>query len=209
MYLLKCKGHKAHGIEPNQGYANHAIEQYGVDIQVGCFEDIDFKEKSYDVILLFHVLEHLENPVEDIKRLKRFLKENGTFIIEVPNVTHRQGFPTAKWHIGHLYNFNKTTLAATAAKAGLCVEQVSEMGRGGYLFGVFTNLKPQAKISLEGNFDRVHRTLESHTAAKHLTTIHPYTRLLSRAYNSIREKWAIQKFSNGRETLDTLYAESH
>ena len=84
---------------------------------MGCFEDIDFKEKSYDVILLFHVLEHLENPVEDIKRLKRFLKENGTFIIEVPNVTHRQGFPTAKWHIGHLYNFNKTTLAATAAKA--------------------------------------------------------------------------------------------
>ncbi|SVE37464.1 uncharacterized protein METZ01_LOCUS490318, partial [marine metagenome] len=60
LYLLGKKGCEASGIEPNNGYANYATEQYGVDIQVGFAEDADFNPNTFDAILLFHVLEHME-----------------------------------------------------------------------------------------------------------------------------------------------------
>jgi 2-polyprenyl-3-methyl-5-hydroxy-6-metoxy-1,4-benzoquinol methylase len=208
LYLLGKKGCEPSGIEPNQGYANHAIEQYGVDIHVGFFEDAIFPPETFDVVLLFHVLEHLEKPIQEIELLKSYLKPGGTFIIEVPNVTFRQGLPTAKWHIGHLYNFNRTTLVATAVKAGLELVEIQEIGNGGNLFGVFANRKPGRSHSLAGNFERVFRALERHTVVRHLLTPHPYFRPARKAIRTLGEKWATRNFKTGKEILAALYEPS-
>ncbi len=205
LYLLGKKGCEASGVEPNNGYANYATEQYGVDIQVGFAEEADFNPNTFDAILLFHVLEHMENPVQEIKCLKNLLKPGGIFIIEVPNVTYRNGFPTAKWHVGHLYNFNRTTLAATAVQAGMEIIRVEEPGDGGNLFGVFTNNEPAEPCSLEGNFDRVSHQLETHSVMRHLLSPHPYLRPIRKAIRTISEKWATRNAQNGREILDALY----
>jgi len=208
LYLLTKKGHEASGIEANKGYAGYAIDEYALDIRIGCFEDVEFEPETFDVILLFHVLEHLENPVQEIQRLKAFLRVGGIFIIEVPNVTYKRGFPTAKWHIAHLYNFNRMTLAAAAVKAGMDVVNVKEMGHGGHLFGVFTNTDPSECCSLEGNFETVFHALNTHKMLPHLLSHHPYTRPIRKAMESIAEKWAIRNFRSGRELLDKLYDHS-
>ena len=209
VYLLGKKGCKVSGIEPNRGYANHAIEQYDVDIQVGFFEDANFDAGAFDAVLLFHVLEHLENPVEEIKRLKKFLKPGGTFVIEVPNVTYTQGYPTAKWHIGHLYNFNQKTLGATALKAGMDVVELRELGDGGNLFGVFSNIEPTEAMSLNGNFEQVSEKLAAHTVVSHLFSLNPYVRPVKKLCRSIMEKLAIMGPQNSRELLDKLYNAIH
>ena len=207
VYLLGEKGCGASGIEPNKGYANYAIDQYGVDIHVGFFEDVAFDPVAFDTILLFHVLEHLENPVQEIKRLMSFLKPGGTFIIEIPNVTYRRGFPTAKWHIGHLYNFNRTTLAATAIKAGMDIIEVKELGDGGNLFGVFANKKPVKPYSLEGNFEKVFHELKAHTILRHMLSPNPYYRPIKRAIRSLSEKWETRNKESGKDILDGLYGQ--
>ena len=126
----------------------------------------------------------------------------------MPNVTYKRGFPTAKWHIGHLYNFNRMTLAAAAVKAGMDVVDVKEMGHGGHLFGVFTNTDPSECCSLEGNFETVFHSLNTHKMLPHLLSHHPYTRPIRKAMESIAEKWAIRNFRSGRELLDKLYDHS-
>lgn len=205
VYLLGKKNCQVSGIEPNRGYANHAIEQYDVDIKVGFFEDANFEEESFDIVLLFHVLEHLENPVEEIMRLKKFLKPQGTFVIEVPNVTYTRGYPTAKWHIGHLYNFNKITLGAAAHKAGMEILDLRELGDGGNLFGAFSNSKPSETLDLSGNYKLVAEKLQAHTIASHLLSPNPYVRPIKRLFRSIGEKLAIRGAQNSRELLDQLY----
>ena len=48
------------------------------------FEEIDINEK-YETILALHVLEHVDEPVRVLNRIKKILKPNGRIIIEVPN----------------------------------------------------------------------------------------------------------------------------
>jgi 2-polyprenyl-3-methyl-5-hydroxy-6-metoxy-1,4-benzoquinol methylase len=43
------------------------------------------KEEKFDIITLFHVLEHLPNPRVMLKKLSRLLTEGGEIIIEVPH----------------------------------------------------------------------------------------------------------------------------
>lgn len=55
------------------------------------FEDYT-PTKLFDVILASHVLEHVDNPVDIIKLMSKWLKPNGKIIIVVPNMNsiHRQ-----------------------------------------------------------------------------------------------------------------------
>ena len=41
--------------------------------------------KKFDVITMFHVLEHLPNQVDTLKQLKKLLKPKGNIIIEIPH----------------------------------------------------------------------------------------------------------------------------
>ena len=120
-------------------------------------------------------------------------------------MTYQDGFPSAKWHIGHLYNFNRTTLAATAVQAGMEIIEVEEPGDGGNLFGVFTNNEPTEPCSLKGNFDRVSHQLEIHSVMRHMLSPHPYLRPIRKAIRTISEKWATRNAQKGREILDALY----
>ena len=73
------------------------IDIYGVDIckhnleycrskNIECFKELSYFEKNFfDVITIFHVLEHLDNPIETLNKIKKYLKPNGKIIIEVPN----------------------------------------------------------------------------------------------------------------------------
>lgn len=46
--------------------------------------DIEFKNK-FDVITIYHVLEHIQNPEEYIKKIANIINKNGYFVIQVPN----------------------------------------------------------------------------------------------------------------------------
>lgn len=111
-----------------------AKEIYGVELdsirrfytkQVKTLASIDGFGKKFDVITLFHVVEHIPDPVSLLKHLKKFLKPNGKIIIEVPNdrdallsYYNLESFRNFTYWSFHLYSFNKTTLKKVAQKAG-------------------------------------------------------------------------------------------
>jgi len=49
-------------------------------------ESTDFDNESFDAITCFHVLEHLRDPVNSVKRAFELLRKGGVLIIEVPNI---------------------------------------------------------------------------------------------------------------------------
>jgi 2-polyprenyl-3-methyl-5-hydroxy-6-metoxy-1,4-benzoquinol methylase len=92
-YYLACNGGKyVTGIDLSKSAINYAKKHYkrqNLEYQVmnGC--DLEFKENTFDAVISFDVLEHL-NPREQEKfcsEAMRVLKPNGTFIVGLPNAT--------------------------------------------------------------------------------------------------------------------------
>lgn len=85
-YLTKTakKDWKAIGVEPDITSTNFGKEKYGVEIINDKFEDIHLDEK-FDVITLWDVIEHVENPELLLKKAYSLLNEQGIMIIRTPN----------------------------------------------------------------------------------------------------------------------------
>jgi len=71
----------AHGVEPNVQFREYLVSK-GLTV----FPKAENIEEKYDVILSFHVLEHLKDPVGALRQLKHLLNPGGTIYLEVPNV---------------------------------------------------------------------------------------------------------------------------
>jgi len=103
------------GIEPNQkarAMANQKLNHKVFDVA----ELSHLKNNSFDVITLWHVLEHLPNYREDIETLKNLLKPKGVLVIAVPNfesfdANYYQSF-WAAWDVPrHLWHFSQHTIS--------------------------------------------------------------------------------------------------
>ncbi|WP_246516163.1 class I SAM-dependent methyltransferase [Aequorivita echinoideorum] len=81
LYGAEEKGWKIHGVEPNKR-ASDVARQKGINLE----NSLDkFNNQTFDVITLWHVLEHLPNLDDSINRINGLLKKDGTLIIAVPN----------------------------------------------------------------------------------------------------------------------------
>ena len=76
------------GTEVSESAINIAKEKYGLVLKRGQVEDIDFGDRRFDVITLFHVLEHVPNPSLVIKKCRSLLTPTGVLVIAVPNEIH-------------------------------------------------------------------------------------------------------------------------
>jgi len=55
-------------------------------------EDYPDFENSFDLILLPDVLEHLEEPLEVLKKVDSYLRKGGTVVVSMPNIRHYSAF---------------------------------------------------------------------------------------------------------------------
>ena len=102
------------GIEPNEKarqIANAKTNNAVFKIE----QLLQFEKQSFDVITLWHVLEHLPNLEDQLLILKSLLKENGTLIIAVPNyksfdANYYKNFWAAFDVPRHLWHFDQKSL---------------------------------------------------------------------------------------------------
>jgi 2-polyprenyl-3-methyl-5-hydroxy-6-metoxy-1,4-benzoquinol methylase len=121
------------GVEINENGRQYIQEHYpNITVYQGDIESESFGDyaKKYDIILMWHVLEHIQNPSAFLKRLSSILNKNGVFIFEVPNrdslgfrLTRKQWF-----HLDtprHLYHFNQRSLKHLLNQQGLKIIEYS------------------------------------------------------------------------------------
>ncbi|MCP4219361.1 MAG: methyltransferase domain-containing protein [bacterium] len=80
--LLK-KGFNYTGIEANEAYAKVAGQS--VDATLMRAESLGFKDKSFDTVMMFEVLEHLDDPYTSLEEIVRVTRKN--LILTVPNIS--------------------------------------------------------------------------------------------------------------------------
>ena len=131
-------GYAAWGIEPTPVFAARARERLGLDVRTGTLEEIALDPGSVDVVTLWHVLEHVPEPLIALELLHRALRPGGTLAIEVPNygsaVAGRMGAAwTSLQPDVHVNQFSASSLCATVERAGFAVAELSTVPITPYL----------------------------------------------------------------------------
>lgn len=127
----KKKGWTTYGIEPNKTAKNLA-EKNNLLIYDSLDElKLQVKEK-FEIITLWHVLEHLYDPFDTIKQLKRLLNKDGFFLIAVPNndsydALWYKEFWAAYDVPRHLLHFNQKNFKEFIVKSKLKIEKIIPM----------------------------------------------------------------------------------
>jgi 2-polyprenyl-3-methyl-5-hydroxy-6-metoxy-1,4-benzoquinol methylase len=117
------RGWRAEGIEPSRWAAGYARDETGLPVHFGPIASAVLEPESFDVVTLWDVVEHLLDPVGDVRKLAGALKPGGVFALS----THSLGSLSARL-LGprypflmamHVTHFTPRTTARLFAMAGL------------------------------------------------------------------------------------------
>jgi 2-polyprenyl-3-methyl-5-hydroxy-6-metoxy-1,4-benzoquinol methylase len=121
--VMSQKGWDTTGVEISAPMVDYATKLLGLPaVHQGDLFSVDLEPESFDVITMWDVIEHLENPIEHLQAAHRLLHRNGILVIETQNV--RAPFARLlgrKWqhykHEEHLYHFHPESLDRLLAAA--------------------------------------------------------------------------------------------
>lgn len=140
--LAQKKGWQVSGTELSAFGARYAADTLGSDIYRGDLLSAGFKKNFFDVVTMWHVLEHVDDPKKYLSEIHRILKPDGLFVIAVPNVNNlvfqiAYRIVKGKMHklftIGekeiHLYHFSPITLRRYLEETGFsCLRLAPDYG---------------------------------------------------------------------------------
>ena len=111
------------GVEPTPHAAEYVRDRLNIPVHQEVFSKVELPEASFDVIVMWNVLEHLENPIEDMRYAQRLLRPGGWFVFTVPNLEgwgqRLFGNCWIGWDLPrHLYFFSRSLLLQILPKLG-------------------------------------------------------------------------------------------
>ena len=124
LHKLRQRGWEPHGTELSEEAAAYAKNKLGLPVTTQELKDCHFPDEEFDVVILWHVLEHVRAPRAMLKEVSRVLKPGGVLLVAVPNF----GSSEARWtgpgwfHLDvprHLTHFTPRTLKSALNNAGL------------------------------------------------------------------------------------------
>jgi 2-polyprenyl-3-methyl-5-hydroxy-6-metoxy-1,4-benzoquinol methylase len=128
---MNGKGWNVKGVELSEQAREYSVSRFGLTV-VSPPEVSVIKDGSVDCITLWHVLEHLYDPVMWLKEISRILKDDGKCIIALPNIKSADavwfGNEWAALDVPrHLWHFSPETLPAFINLHGFINQKVIPM----------------------------------------------------------------------------------
>lgn len=126
--LAKEKGWETYGVEVSAYAAEIAGKKYNLNVFKGKLEDAGFQDSYFDAVSASDILEHINNPADFLKKIRRILKEDGILYIAVPNCASFyfrffgliSRFNQKNYFVlpHHLYHFSPKTIRSLLGNAG-------------------------------------------------------------------------------------------
>ena len=145
---LRDLGCECYGTEraefPDDGHLD------GIEIFKGSVAEGDYENDCFDAMVIWHVLEHLHDPLVTLDEITRITRKDGAVAIAVPNFSSLQSnwFESDWFHLDlprHLYHFNVENLCQALTQRGYTIDSVNtcslEQNIFGFVQSFINNLK--------------------------------------------------------------------
>lgn len=152
------KVEKAIGCEINESQAEFVRRELGFEV----YQDLEsagsvIDRDSIDVITMFHVLEHLVDPVEYLNDCREILDNDGYLIVEVPNhddwlLEFSEDYSDFYYQDAHSYYFDPESLQNVLERSGYCTE-ITGVQRYSYKNAVNWLLKGEPELDQPSRHD--------------------------------------------------------
>ncbi len=127
LLIAQSRGWKAVGLEPSR-WACRLARQQGLEVHEGTIAEAPWPTQSFDVITMWDVLEHLANPLEDLRRVRSLMMSGGHLALTTVDLDSLSArlFGSRWWWLMemHLYYFTRDTVTQLLNKAGFEVLDV-------------------------------------------------------------------------------------
>jgi SAM-dependent methyltransferase len=158
--IFRKRGWEAVGTQLSRTAAEAARRLRGIDVRVGELPDLALPAGSFDVVTIFHVLEHLADPPRYLAEIRRILAPGGLFVVEVPDHSGTGFRILGERHLcvdypNHLHFFTPSSLEGMLAAAGF---RVVGRSRFSLEYSPFTTLQNLLNL-LPGEPNRLYRAL--------------------------------------------------
>jgi 2-polyprenyl-3-methyl-5-hydroxy-6-metoxy-1,4-benzoquinol methylase len=129
-FLVQAReaGFEPHGIEINEGAARYCRER-GLDVRAGVLHSDSFPPRSFDLVVMGDVIEHVRDPLQTLKDVAHILRDGGHVIISTPNIESAAARLLQVKPEEHLYYFSAATLGRALSDAGLLPVEITTLDR--------------------------------------------------------------------------------
>jgi 2-polyprenyl-3-methyl-5-hydroxy-6-metoxy-1,4-benzoquinol methylase len=131
----------AYGTEYSKQLVKEVSKNFGIRVYpTPNLNDCKFPDKYFNVVICFHVLEHMPEPIETLEEIRRIIHPNGLLIIAVPNIDGLTSRITRNNWFGidaprHLFHFTPDSLERSLNKTGFRILSQSTLSLEQDIFG--------------------------------------------------------------------------
>ena len=113
-------GYRAYGIDVSEKAVAYAGRVFNARADVRSMENLIEANEQFDVVTLWHVLEHFVDPFDALQQIRQLLKPGGMCVVEVPNVRSLKFLLSrTKWEGGNHPLYHRTFFSAKTLSAAL------------------------------------------------------------------------------------------
>jgi len=156
-FLQACQkeGWQVEGFEPNENARQQAEEKIGKTLHYGNLDA--FAEDTFEVVTLWHVLEHIHQLNETMQTLVKATKKGGYLVLAVPNSdsydAKKYGADWAAYDVPrHLYHFNKASMQRLLKKHKLDLKEVLPMKWDSYYVSILSEKYKHGQTKMLDSF---------------------------------------------------------
>lgn len=119
-----------YGTEVNPTALKYGKDTFGLNILKGHLREVNFHDETFDVIKIRGTIEHLPDPMSELREINRILRKGGLIAVNTPNIgsicgrIYKEKFRMVD-PIHHIYYFSTKTLSLMLKKVGFKVRKVS------------------------------------------------------------------------------------
>jgi len=150
--LAAANGWSVTGVQPDVATCASAASLYGLELIPSTLNEVAFPDRSFDAVVMFHVLEHVPSPRALLGEVLRVLRPGGALFAETPNIDTlwfrilgprwRQLIPDHYWF------FSPASLRALLIRIGYVVDGVERVGKAVSLRLLANRLERMARVPL-------------------------------------------------------------
>ncbi len=127
--LLKRRGFEVLGVDTSEEAAKVARIESDVRVVTGTLATAGLEHASFDIVTLFHVMEHVTNPREVLAEVRRVLRPGGVLVLQVPNIDSWQyRWFGKKWYgldiPRHVIDYSRASIVQLVEDSGFTVRRL-------------------------------------------------------------------------------------